>query len=107
MFGIGSHMPFRREFWYAVIEVYGEPYRYQMHSVLRDAEDWAVEAAEDYHGNHDGWEAHWPLTFAIYETEDGPEIARFLVERETVPQFHAAPATLQAMEDVPAAGRED
>lgn len=52
---------------------------------------WAAEdAASDYHSNHDGWESHWPLTFVIYESEAGPELARFSVDREAAPQFTAA-----------------
>lgn len=49
----------------------------------------AEECAENYHSEHDGWEATWPLTFAMHETEDGPERARMNVEREAVPSFTA------------------
>lgn len=46
--------------------------------------------ADDYWSSHDGWEASWPLDFALFESEDGPEIARCLVDMEAVPQFHAS-----------------
>ena len=45
-------------------------------------------AAEDYHSNHDGWEAEWPLTFAMYDPND-QLIGRYLVQREAVPEFVA------------------
>jgi hypothetical protein len=54
-----------------------------------EASEVAAEVAEDYHSNHDGWESSWPLTFALYETEDGPEKARFSVDRATVARFTA------------------
>lgn len=97
MFGIARHMPTRREFWYAVVNDYrdSDPYRYRMGSVFSDPEDQAVDAGEDYYNNHDGWEARWPLTFAIYESESGPEVGRFVVEMEAVPQFTASPVEAQ------------
>ena len=52
--------------------------------------DWSLvvtDLAEDYHCNHDGWEANWPLQIRIYE--DGAEVARFSVERESQPVFYA------------------
>ena len=49
----------------------------------------AQECGEDYYANHDGWECKWPLTIAIHATEDGPELFRCIVERETVPTFSA------------------
>lgn len=78
-------MPIRREFWYSTD---GET-RYQLPTIFAEWRDIAVDAAEDYHHNHDGWEAEWPVDIAIYETEEGPMLARFRVERETVPQFSA------------------
>lgn len=47
----------------------------------------ADELAADYHDNHDGWEASWPLELRIYS--DGQEVARFEVEKEIVPHFSA------------------
>ena len=43
--------------------------------------------ADDYHTHHDGWEASWPLTLVLYESEDGPEMARFTVDRVVGPVF--------------------
>lgn len=51
---------------------------------------WAEEAAEDYFHQHDGWEAHWPLVIALYDGPDGPELARYTVDREYCPEFYAA-----------------
>jgi hypothetical protein len=34
-----------------------------------------------------GFEASWPVEFALYETEDGPELARFDVDMEFEPSF--------------------
>jgi len=45
--------------------------------------------ADDYHSNHDGWESRWPLTLSLFESEDGPELARFEIEREARPTFVA------------------
>jgi hypothetical protein len=50
----------------------------------------AEDCADDYHSRHDGWESSWPLVFALYREEDGPELARFDIDREAVPQFTAA-----------------
>ncbi|MGY6251520.1 hypothetical protein ACXIUS_28985 [Bosea thiooxidans] len=53
-------------------------------------ENWwlvATDLAEDYHHNHDGWEASWPLELRIYK--DAAEVARFSVEREIQPVFYA------------------
>ncbi len=49
----------------------------------------AEECAEDYFCQHDGWESRWPLTIALFRSEDGPEVARFMVEREDSPNFIA------------------
>lgn len=83
--GIGSHMPIRRTVWYSVD---GET-RYPLPTVFYDRCDQAVDAAEDYHGNHDGWEDRWPIEIEIFDSEDGPSAGRFEVERESVPQFSA------------------
>jgi hypothetical protein len=50
----------------------------------------AERCAEHYWGEHDGWEANWPLTFTLHETEDGPEVGRMIVDMEPVPHFTAA-----------------
>jgi hypothetical protein len=82
-------------YWYSVLE-HGGDSRYD--TKFRRAPDFSDEldleqmarlAADDYHSEHDGWESSWPLTFALYESEDGPEMARFEVDREAVPHFTA------------------
>lgn len=45
------------------------------------------QLAVDYHSNHDGWEATWPLRLSVWK--DGVEVARFSVEREYEPSFYA------------------
>lgn len=98
MFGIGSHMPIRKTYWYSTDRL-GE-LRYEIVGTSgRPLRDVAVDAAEDFHGNHDGWESVWPVDFTIYESEDGPPVARFEVERETVPQFHAWDRPLESAPD--------
>lgn len=53
-----------------------------------DKEMAANHCAEDFHSNHDGWEAVWPLDITLYESEDGPSIAKFEVDREAEPVFY-------------------
>lgn len=73
-------------FWYSVD---GET-RYELPTFPgTDPSDRAVDAAEDYHGNHDGWESSWPLVLTLYGSEEGPAVAKFEVERESVPHFSA------------------
>ena len=45
------------------------------------------ECARDHFYNHDGWDHQWPLIFALHEEENGPEMCRFKVELELVPEF--------------------
>jgi hypothetical protein len=54
-----------------------------------DRESLVKEAAHDYHREHDGWEAAWPLEIGIAASEDGPELARFRVDRDVEPVFTA------------------
>ena len=55
----------------------------------RDNADWIAEdAADNFHSEHDGWEASWPMKLSIV-FDDGT-IETFEVERETVPTFSAA-----------------
>ena len=51
-----------------------------------DLEYVAQEAAADYHRDHGGWEASWPVAFTLFN-EDGDSLGDFEVERETVPEF--------------------
>lgn len=63
-------------------------------TVLHDASD-AAEAYADYaHGNRDGWESSWPLTFRVL-CPDG-STADFEVDREYVPEFSASPVKQKA-----------
>jgi hypothetical protein len=95
-------MPIRRSVWYSVD---GYETRYELATVFSDGRDVATDAAKDYHGNRDGWESHWPVEISLYESEEGPEVARFEVERETVPQFHATELTLEPTPDAPKEAR--
>jgi hypothetical protein len=55
-------------------------------------EDWpeyvAEDAAQDYHQNHDGWEASWPLEITLLHL-DGTLIGKFSVDRDYDPVFSA------------------
>jgi hypothetical protein len=58
--------------------------------------DWAMDADDaarlyaDYcHSNRDGWEWSWPADFMVRDVEANA-VHQFSVERETVPEFHAA-----------------
>ena len=62
--------------------------RYRAHYI-------AEEAAKQYHQNHDGWEATWPLDFEIF-LENGESLGIYTVEREYEPFFSAM---LKARED--------
>lgn len=64
-------------------------YTLESNWVLEELEYIAEDCAEDYHSNHDGWEARWPLTFTI-ATEDETILGTFEVEREARPQFYAS-----------------
>jgi hypothetical protein len=78
-----------RTVWYRCLTHCEESF-YELKPMHSDFDRWmAREAAEDYHSEHDGWEANWPLEFALHETENGPEIARFEVQREVEPVFYA------------------
>lgn len=57
--------------------------------VPRDWRFLVEECALDFHSNHDGWECRWPRQFKLYGAEDGPAVAVFEVDRESVPQFTA------------------
>lgn len=48
----------------------------------------AEECAEDFHSNHDGWEASWPMEFLITLT-DGRQVT-CIVYRDTRPEFAAS-----------------
>jgi hypothetical protein len=54
----------------------------------------AEECAEDYHNNHDGWEASWPVTFVMWDHR-GEELGTCEVSRETAPVFQAAPKSIK------------
>lgn len=52
-------------------------------------EDWQLVArdiAEDYHCNHDGWEANWPVEFRIYKNDEC--VWKGEVDREMEPAFY-------------------
>jgi hypothetical protein len=60
---------------------------YQCDSTAYDLQDAAEEAADDYHSNHDGWEASWPQVICV--EQDG-KTGRFSVDREARPHFMAS-----------------
>lgn len=46
----------------------------------------ATDLADDYHSNHDGWEASWPIEFRIYK--DAECVWKGDIEREMEPAFY-------------------
>lgn len=79
-----------RTFWYRCL-THSEESFFEFAPCHSDFDRWmAQEAASDYHDNHDGWESSWPLVFSLHETQGGPELARFEVQREAEPVFYAA-----------------
>lgn len=46
-------------------------------------------AAKDFHDEHDGWEATYPLTLTLHETSDGPALGQYEILREYDPTFWA------------------
>lgn len=94
----------KREMWFAVVED-GAEWRHCVETtfapfepvnVLGEMREWgdydqewaAADAAESYYHNHDGHESKWPLTFALFASEEGPELARVRVECEFEPSFY-------------------
>lgn len=55
-----------------------------------ELEEMAEAAAQDYWSYHDGFEAHWPLTFEIL-LPNGGLIGSAAVEMDTEPVFMAKP----------------
>lgn len=79
-----------RTIWYRCL-THSEKSFHELQTTQDGFDRWmAQEVAADYHSNHDGWEANWPLEFALHETEGGPEMGRFEVEREAEPVFYAS-----------------
>lgn len=64
--------------WLARMEKEGVDERYLAHV--------AEDAAKNYHSEHDGWEASWPVTFSIFD-EAGAHLGDVEVEREYDPVF--------------------
>ena len=100
----------KTQVWYARTD-YGTEYRHELTVQGRydltdkwDRESLIKDCADDYHSNHDGWEAAWPITFALFATEEGPEVARFDVERDVEPVFYARAAPMP--DTAPAAHKE-
>ena len=81
------------EIWYSINDADGE-YRHSIKTSYNIDGSFgsaciAEQCAEDFHSEHDGWEAVWPLDITLYESEDGPAIATFEIERECEPVFYA------------------
>lgn len=46
----------------------------------------AHRCAEDFHGEHDGYECSWPLTFVLFNDEQ-TKLGEYEVELESAPVF--------------------
>jgi hypothetical protein len=94
----------KREMWFVVVEDHSE-FRHRVQTVFAphepveilgeiqrweswDQEAAASAAADHYYHNCDGHVSKWPLTFALFATKDGPELARVCVECELEPTFN-------------------
>ena len=77
----------------------GLPRAYDLDDRL-DQRGLAIRCAENFHSEHGGWECSWPLVFKVYESEDGPEIARFSVDRDVAPLFTAIRLPTQSAQQV-------
>jgi hypothetical protein len=60
--------------------------KYEFNPTWPNHHDAAQDAADDYHSNHDGWEASWPVDFSV-ESPDGV-VKSFSVDREARPEFY-------------------
>jgi hypothetical protein len=83
---IGRFMPSTKTVYYSCVEDASEQ-RFAISTIYGDPEEIIEDAAKDYHDAHDGARDTWPRTFVLFDSEDGPEIARCHVEREFEPVF--------------------
>ena len=64
-----------------------------------DVDDYVENCAEDFHANHDGWEATWPITFCVQGAGDSRtgwgKVQVFVVDRESRTHFSARPARIE------------
>lgn len=76
---------------------------YEVDSVFGDDSPYFVaeDAAKNYHDEHDGWEAHWPLAIVVFSANREREIGRFSVDRESVLRFHASRRVDSTTKDKP------
>lgn len=65
----------------------GEPVEITVPTWFR-VHDVAEDAAEQFHANHDGWEAAWPVVFRLYPP-GSDTFVRVKVERDYEPTFSA------------------
>ena len=80
-----------KKFFYSVEEKlldYAFDFEVKYPKIDYSIEDVAEEAADDYHSCHDGWEAHWPLTFYIWN-ENQEYLGASTVHMEAQPVFYA------------------
>lgn len=54
----------------------------------------ASQAASEFRFLRNGWECSWPLEFVILR-EDGSEVGRYSVDRESEPVFYAVTEFLE------------
>jgi len=81
-----------RVWWYAVVDHDEGPRLSVKGRTLPKAPEWIAEICADHYynyGQEDGWDSTWPLTFILFESEEGPETGRFTVELESLPHFSA------------------
>ncbi len=83
----------KQTIWYSTCDDSGEIYSFTTWGACDVTDEFhaemaARECAEDYHGNHDGWDCGWPIDITIH-AEGGGALFTFSVEMEMAPQFRA------------------
>lgn len=82
--------------WYSYDEEQGPNGRYNLDCSLDEADD---EVPDNFWSEHDGWEAQWPATFYVYESEGGPPVLKLTVEMEAAPEFYSSAERLTKGEE--------
>lgn len=99
----------QKHIWYAVGDDWESRYRLKWvygFSVHGELEIAAEDAADDYHNRHDGWEATWPLTFAIFQTT-GPRLAAARLRGKACRSFMPLALSSRRIDGPPGRSRPD
>jgi len=75
------------EIFYTIIRDEDAPIYSVIANVTSNLREWVKIAVTDYYNNHYGKESSWPITFSIYNKENGLELGRFEVDLDMIPSF--------------------